>query len=194
MNRPLFFVFTLLTVVLLGACSSGMDDSVRATYQELSWVDLKPQEELAEQEPAADQNSERQSLEIVDDWYSNQYAQIPGLANGYVGTPPQAYSAGVVAELDGQSVRVPGFIVPVEFEPGNLVTEFFLVPYFGACFHKPPPPSNQTIYVKSEKPVAFESIYDPVWVMGIIETKQISNDIAVAAYTMNFHFIEAFVE
>jgi len=108
--------------------------------------------------------------------------------------PPQAHSVGVVAEMDGKNIRVPGFIVPVEFEEGNLVTEFFLVPYFGACFHQPPPPPNQTIYVISEKPVKFESIYDPVWVMGVMNTEQTGNDIATAAYKVNLKEIEAYTD
>jgi hypothetical protein len=48
--------------------------------------------------------------------------------------------APVVEEFDGQLVRIPGFVVPLESD-GKTISEFLLVPYFGACVHVPPPPS-----------------------------------------------------
>jgi uncharacterized protein len=50
------------------------------------------------------------------------------------------YRTGEITEeledLRGQVVRIPGFMVP--FEDGlDGVTEFLLVPYFGACIHTP---------------------------------------------------------
>src|SRR5688572_21052520 len=40
-------------------------------------------------------------------------------------------SAEVRPELNGVSVRLPGFVVPIEYDENQNVTEFFLVPYFG---------------------------------------------------------------
>ena len=40
--------------------------------------------------------------------------------------------------LDGKSVRIPGYVLPLEFEDTG-VTAFLLVPYVGACIHAPPP-------------------------------------------------------
>jgi len=82
----------------------------------------------------------------------------------------------------------------VEFGEDNLVTGFFLVPYFGACFHEPPPPPNQTVYVTTQTPIEVESVYDPVWVMGTIKTEQTGNDIATAAYKMDLSSHEAYTE
>ncbi|MCP4389818.1 MAG: DUF3299 domain-containing protein, partial [Gammaproteobacteria bacterium] len=39
-------------------------------------------------------------------------------------------------DLNGKSVRIPGYLLPLEFD-GDKVTEFFLVPYVGACIHTP---------------------------------------------------------
>ena len=55
--------------------------------------------------------------------------------------------APVVKALDGQSVSLPGFVVPLEGD-SELITEFLLVPYFGACIHVPPPPPNQPIWIQ----------------------------------------------
>ncbi|MDA9351851.1 DUF3299 domain-containing protein, partial [Ascidiaceihabitans sp.] len=54
----------------------------------------------------------------------------------------QPQSTGVRTDLNGQIVRLPGFIVPIEYS-GTGVTAFILVPFVGACVHVPPPPPNQ---------------------------------------------------
>ena len=71
--------------------------------------------------------------------------------------------------LDGQTVRMPGYLLPLEFS-GKDVTEFLLVPYVGACLHTPPPPPNQIVHVKADKPVANVTVFAPIWVTGRIST------------------------
>ena len=53
-------------------------------------------------------------------------------------------------EMNNKKIRIPGFIVPVDFGDTQVVTRFLLVPYFGACIHEPAPPPNQTIYAEFE--------------------------------------------
>ncbi len=67
--------------------------------------------------------------------------------------------------LDGQVVKLPGYVLPIEFS-GKKVTEFLLVPWVGACIHTPPPPPNQIVRVKSDKPIEIEGAFDAVWVTG----------------------------
>ncbi len=69
------------------------------------------------------------------------------------------------ASLNGELVRLPGYLLPIEFS-GNRVTEFLLVPWVGACIHTPPPPPNQIVYVKSDKPYEIKRTFDAVWVTG----------------------------
>jgi hypothetical protein len=71
----------------------------------------------------------------------------------------------VNSELDGQVVRIPGYLLPLEFS-GKRVAEFLLVPWVGACIHTPPPPPNQIVYVKADKPFEFGGLFAPVWVTG----------------------------
>ena len=73
----------------------------------------------------------------------------------------------VRTEIDGQSVRIPGFVVPLAFD-GTEVTEFLLVPYAGACVHTPPPPANQIIHVRPDKGFAMGRLFDPVLVSGVL--------------------------
>ena len=67
-------------------------------------------------------------------------------------------STKIIEQLNGQLVRIPGFVVPVEFDEESI-TEFFLVPYFGACIHSPPPP-NQIIYVHAPNGLQLNTLYD----------------------------------
>lgn len=93
-------------------------------------------------------------------------------------------SAPVVPELDGQTVRLPGFVVPLDFE-GQEVSEFLLVPYFGACIHTPPPPANQIILVRAAKPVKGMRTMEPVWVQGTLGVARVGSSMGVSGYTMD---------
>jgi hypothetical protein len=75
----------------------------------------------------------------------------------------------VNAALDGQTVRIPGYLLPLEFS-GKEITEFLLVPWVGACIHTPPPPPNQIVHVRSDKPVANVALFAPIWVTGLMST------------------------
>jgi|TARA_E500000178_G_scaffold338404_1_gene378728 hypothetical protein len=91
--------------------------------------------------------------------------------------------APVVKALDGQSVSLPGFVVPLEGD-SELITEFLLVPYFGACIHVPPPPPNQLVHVTIKGGVPIDSLYDAIVVTGIIKTQTWSGEIAQVGYQM----------
>ncbi|NKC13990.1 MAG: DUF3299 domain-containing protein [Gammaproteobacteria bacterium] len=82
----------------------------------------------------------------------------------------EALNAAVVGELDGQRIRMPGYVLPMEFE-GVKVHEFLLVPFVGACIHVPPPPANQMVYVTAKKSFASAGLYAPVWVEGTLATQ-----------------------
>jgi hypothetical protein len=101
--------------------------------------------------------------------------------------PPQLQqypSAPVVSEMDGQKIRIPGYIVPLEVDDEERVTEFLLVPYFGACIHVPPPPSNQIIHSHAELGVRLDALYQPFWVEGQLRVAHSSNELADAGYQM----------
>lgn len=97
------------------------------------------------------------------------------------------------SQLDGKQVRIPGYLLPLEFD-GKRVTEFLLVPYVGACIHTPPPPPNQIVHVKSKQGYVTEGgLFTPVWVNGVMRTEQSSADLSLVdgsstiptAYTLN---------
>ena len=81
-------------------------------------------------------------------------------------------------------MRLPGFIVPLELDDNQRVISFFVVPYFGACLHFPPPPPNQIIYVETSDGLELDNLYDPYLFEGTIVIKTIKNQLGIAAYTM----------
>ncbi|NWO03293.1 MAG: DUF3299 domain-containing protein [Idiomarinaceae bacterium] len=99
--------------------------------------------------------------------------------------------APVVEALDGKKVRIPGYVVQLEGDADN-VTEFLLVPYFGACIHVPPPPPNQIIHVEYAEGVPYENTYDAVWIEGTIKVERKEGDLAVVGYQMEADSVEVY--
>ena len=122
-----------LAVVL---AALGPPVAAQDQVRDLEWEELMPED----WDPLAD--LEALFGEDVQNLSDNSAKAIE-LFNAY---QESVRSAPVVGELDGQKVRLPGFVVPLDFE-GTEISEFLLVPYFGACIHVPPPPSNQIVYV-----------------------------------------------
>lgn len=84
-------------------------------------------------------------------------------------------------ELNGSMVKIPGFVIPLEGDD-KTITEFLLVPYFGACIHVPPPPPNQIIYVKFEKGAPIQQLWDVIYIVGKLKTETINSELAETGY------------
>ncbi len=95
--------------------------------------------------------------------------------------------------MDGQAVRIPGYIVPLEESKAGL-KEFLLVPYFGACIHSPPPPANQIIHITRKAPVKGFHSMDPVWVSGTLKTLRSDTFMGATGYRMEASLVEAYTD
>ncbi|MDR2442775.1 MAG: DUF3299 domain-containing protein [Deltaproteobacteria bacterium] len=93
------------------------------------------------------------------------------------------------AEIDQKPMRIPGFVVPLDFD-NYEVSEFFLVPFFGACIHVPPPPPNQIIMVHLKEPFNGLAAMEVVWVYGKISIERYTNELGSAGYTLNADKVE----
>lgn len=104
-------------------------------------------------------------------------------------------------KIDGKTVRMPGFIVPIEFD-GLKGTDFLLVPYAGACIHLPPPPANQIVRISYPQGFEVENIQYPVWVEGKIKAEKQTEDVYLVdgktkltmGYKMEGDLIERYYE
>jgi hypothetical protein len=103
-------------------------------------------------------------------------------------------SVKVMPELDQLKIRLAGFVVPLEYDDKERVTEFFLVPYFGACIHTPPPPPNQIAYVTYPTGLELTSIFDPFFIEGTLHTTLVENEMASAAYSIGADHVLPYAE
>lgn len=161
-------------------------------FRTVDWTDLMPQEDID-----ALRNPPSYITEIEEGSSADSLSDV--MQNNSEIDPDDPYqlalkSAKIIPTLNGQAVRIPGFVVPLEFDDQQLITQFFLVPFFGACIHVPPPPPNQIIFVDAPEGFRPRALFDPFWISGIIKTDTIQNDIATAAYTMQMHHIERYTE
>jgi hypothetical protein len=160
----------LLGIGLLLVCAAAGAKEPRV----LMWDQMMPPEDL---EPAPLLPGEESAA---------PFAQEDDPFGGWTyGTTP-------VEELDGQYVKLPGFIVPLESDEGGMLDEFLLVPYFGACIHVPPPPPNQIVYVTLDDPYDLTNIGEPYWIIGTITTKPYFGDIAQTVYQMSGQRVEKY--
>ena len=158
-----------LTRLCLAACMA-LPLLVYAAPVTMTWEELLPEAERMAQAKAAELNHD-----------------------GSAANPDQSSEINVRQDLNGKTVRLPGFVVPLEGD-ADTITEFFLVPYFGACIHVPPPPPNQIIYVKYPKGAPVDDVWGAVWIEGVIKAESMSNDLATVGYTMEGLKVEIYEE
>lgn len=163
--------YLLFSLLLLGHLA-------HAELAETDWLELMPLEDQI-----ALQNMPE--IEHIGPELESDFYQADGLRQRDDNLPDVMYSAKTVAALDGKAIRLGGYPVPLETDASGNTTEFFLVPYPGACIHVPPPPPNQLVLVRYAKGIPLEDIYSPLWVSGILRIENSSNDLADSAYAMN---------
>lgn len=156
-------------------------------FNRVLWTDLIPEDDLA-----ALLNPPDYLADIMDGSPQDEIGSSLGTGNDRY--QQALVSTRVVDAMDGEAVKIPGFVVPIEFDDDQIITQFFLVPYFGACIHEPPPPPNQIIFVDFPKGLKLNALYDPFWISGVLKTSIIDNGLATAAYTMEMYHYEAYTD
>ncbi|MGP1275758.1 MAG: DUF3299 domain-containing protein [Caulobacterales bacterium] len=168
MIRALILVFALLPVFAMTGAEVRANDGAR----EIVWADLLPEGE-------SERLARLQQMQAIELGFEHFGAE----------QLPQIMSFAAVEELDGQRVRLGGYILPFDYFSGGRVTRFLLVPYVGACIHVPPPPPNQLVYVETSEPVEVEGLWDPIYAEGVIRIQRQDTDLAAVAYTLELESI-----
>ena len=151
----------------LGALVSIPKMALANDYVDLSWSDLVPKGE----------------------------AFIPPILKGILEhdqstmMSEQPDSSGIRTDWNGKTVRLPGYIVPIDYS-GSGVTAFILVPFVGACVHVPPPPANQLVFVTTEQPYDSTGMFEAVKVTGMFGTASTKTQIADIGYALSADQIE----
>lgn len=94
--------------------------------------------------------------------------------------------------LDGKAVRIAGYIVPLDQNSEGL-KEMLLVPYYGACIHSPPPPSNQIIHVILPQRAQGMRSMATVWVRGTLRVSRSDASMTPSSYAMTATDVEPYV-
>jgi hypothetical protein len=87
--------------------------------------------------------------------------------------------------VENRRLRLLGYIVPLQFAKQRHVSEFLLVPYYGACIHAPAPPANQVVHVTPSDPISPEVRGNSaVWVAGTLRVARSDSGMGAACYLM----------
>jgi hypothetical protein len=173
-----------ILLVTLALCAGAAD-----TARQIAWKDLQPAAadnpfaklsraqllslaDLAELRERRARGEKISAIDAQDEQAALRRLQNEGVdADALLAKRKEIAAAGkarataVNRQLDGQLVRMPGYLLPLEFS-GKEVTEFLLVPWIGACIHTPPPAPNQIVHVRADSPVKDAAYFSPIWVTG----------------------------
>lgn len=179
-----FLVQGLMAALLLAGAASGQAQqaapgsksgtTASASPREIQWEELMPKGWDPTQELLA--AAGKSSGLVVMDGTPEANERMRKLREIWDNAP-------VNPEFDGKAIKLPGFVVPLE-ETKQGLKEFLLVPYFGACIHTPPPPSNQIIHVTLQKPLKGMRSMDAVWVNGTLRIGRVETGQGTAGYKM----------
>jgi uncharacterized protein len=169
-----FVALSIAVGALTAAAQAPRDDKAAAAdVQVIEWKDLVP--------PGWDPSDLvlRYRREVAqmkdDDPRARQLAE--DLRKAWEAAP-------VVEALNNKTVKLRGFLVSLEAD-GNMISEFLLVPFFGACIHVPPPPSNQIVLVRAPRtPIKLGPTFQKVLVTGWLRTEPARHDLGSASYVI----------
>ncbi|KEQ14891.1 hypothetical protein GZ77_11555 [Endozoicomonas montiporae] len=143
----------------------------KAEVRELDWRDLMP-----EPDP-----------KVVEDYQKGKMDRDAVIA--YL----EKLGNTAVDKLDKTYGKMPGFLVPLNMDKNQNATELLLVPSAGACIHVPPPPPNQTIYIKYDKGIKVtEAGYTPYWVTGTLRVEKNTSEYTDTLYSIEVESIKGY--
>ena len=98
-----------------------------------------------------------------------------------------------VNDINNIYVRIPGYLVPLNIDKDQEATELLLVPTMGACLHVPPPPPNQTIFIRYKEGIEVEEAgYTPYWLTGTLKVEKNNSEYTDTLYAMTVEKIEMY--
>lgn len=183
LNKATGIMARITLVVITAFCLITSASSAAEPYREVEWTELMPKEDLAALLDPPDflngieDGSQQDSVAAL-----NQRDITDQKAERY---RDALSSTRPIAEFDQQAIRIPGYIVPLAQNEQRRVTSFFVVPYFGACLHMPPPPPNQILFVNYPQGIELQNLQQPFWFEGKLNIEISKHDLGTSAYTLH---------
>lgn len=165
----------LVAALLLAATAQAADPWPEIKWEALVPKGWDPAAELKGLDLSKMQDSDPRAIEALE-----------RLKRAYDNAP-------IEPAMKGRKGRIAGFALPLERQ-GDKVTEFLIVPYFGACIHTPPPPANQIIHAKSARPLAGVKMMVPIWTYGSFSVQRGETQWGVAGYRLTVDKIAPYEE
>lgn len=174
-------LLALAALTVLGPCTWAGRAPAAGAPRALQWADLVPPVPAKPLKPFFG----NRPVDIGSEPDDGSPAPPPREEGAWMSAPVKrsATPVPVVSSLDGETVVIGGYVVPLDFQ-ATKVKEFLLVPFVGACIHVPPPPANQIIYVNAAQPFEVKGSFDPVYVTGKISVTATSTGLADAGYSI----------
>lgn len=169
----------LLLLATAAAFAQADKPAPRPGFEEITWDDLVP----ADWDPL--KQFKDMNFGMLNDADPRAQAMLKKMREVWDNAP-------VNGRLDGRKVRLPGYVVPLEEGQAGL-SEFLLVPYFGACIHTPPPPANQIVHVLPKAGAKLKSM-DVVWVDGTLKAQRGDSYMGVSGYRLEAEAVTPYVE
>lgn len=191
MNRPdavmaRFAVSILLLLQVIGVAQAA------GAARELHWIDLLPESErqgfVPGPPPPLHGYLEQGRFPGGGDEFDVECLGVAARLSGNCSPAQrQSVSGRVNEQLDGQSIQLSGYVVPLEVGAGGVITEFFLAPYVGACIHVPPPAPNQLVHVKLPRQQRLEMsvVGEPLTVQGVLHARNTASALGAASYSLD---------
>ncbi|WP_257263880.1 DUF3299 domain-containing protein [Endozoicomonas sp. ONNA2] len=172
-QRPGWLVVVLILPFMLAdfALAAKIASPEKPPVREINWDDLMPpvDEEIVRKYEAGE-ISQEEAIEYVE-----ALGKIP------------------VDSVNLQRVKIPGYLVPLNIGKDQSATELLLVPTLGACIHVPPPPPNQTIFVRYDQGIKVtEAGYTPYWLEGVIRVENNTSEYTDVVYAITVESLRAF--
>lgn len=172
--RKSLHALILAGIVIFGVglyCYLTQHENTTKNYRPVQWEDLLPESTLPKIIDAVDlsqlKDSDPKAMDMLKQLRNEMDKALP------------------VTALDGESIRIAGYLVPLEYNEKKLISEFLLVPYYGACIHTPPPPANQIIHVfMNQDPGHHFLQLDAVEVAGEMEVHLSESNMGRSHYRM----------
>ena len=173
---------TALSAALLGGVSLASGGARAAPpaagYKTITWDALVPKDwnpnDLLKDQPPGD----------LQDNDPRAQAMLAKMREAWDNAPANT-------AMNNAKVRLPGYLVPLE-EADGQISEFLLVPYFGACIHTPPPPANQIVHVMPKTPARKLKAMDAVWVSGTLQVTRNASAMGTSGYRLEAVSVERY--
>jgi hypothetical protein len=171
----------VLTPPLYATSNERLESAyAKANITHLNWTALLPQ---TEKQIIAQYQAPQGQAQKLEDMTAQILRSIQ--ASSDKSYQQALISTNTVNNLDNLLISISGFIVPIDFHEDKSVRHLFLVPYFGACLHFPPPSPNQMIFIRLKPGFSELDITQAYIFEGRLNLDLFEDPLGTSAYTLD---------